>query len=136
MDLWPEALATGDVLAYAEKQPDGELEQEACRILYPAYGTSIGGAAGNLAGMTIGLPVYAGAVVAGHVAGRKQARTVADEDAQEVSVDANVADTMAPDADQAADGKTGPAAPCTTFKRLAKPPQSPSGPSEDEPGTR
>lgn len=136
VDLWPEALATGDVLAYAEKQPDRELEQEAYRILYPAYGTYVGGAAGELAGMTIGLPVYAGAVVAGHAVGRKQARTVADQDAQEASVDADVAANKASDGDQAAEDKASPAAFFTTMKRMAKNPKSQPGPTEDEPETR
>ena len=71
-ELYPEALATGDVLAYAEQKEDEALVAEGHRILYPAYGTYVGGAAGEFVGMTIGLPVYAGAVVAGHVAGRTQ----------------------------------------------------------------
>lgn len=103
VDLWPEALATGDVLAYAKKQPDRALEQEAYNILYPAYGTSIGGAAGNVGGLPVGIPVYAGAVVAGHVAGRKQARTVADQYVQPASVDIDVASAMVAEADGAAD---------------------------------
>ena len=69
-ELYPEAIATGDALAYAAELNDEELVAEGHRILYPAYGTYLGGAAGEAAGMTIGLPFYAGAVVAGHVAGR------------------------------------------------------------------
>ena len=68
--LYPEAIATGDALAYAERHDDEALVVEGRRILYPAYGTYLGGAAGQAVGMTIGLPIYAGAVVAGHVAGR------------------------------------------------------------------
>jgi hypothetical protein len=68
--LYPEAIATGDALAYAEQRHDEALVAEGHRILYPAYGTYLGGAAGQVVGMTIGLPIYAGAVVAGHVAGR------------------------------------------------------------------
>ena len=69
-ELYPEAIATGDALAYAERMDDESLVAEGHRILYPAYGTYVGGAAGQVAGMTIGLPLYAGAVVAGHAAGR------------------------------------------------------------------
>lgn len=69
-ELYPEAIATGDALAYAARKDDRNLVAEGRRILYPAYGTYVGGAAGEVVGMTIGLPIYAGAVVAGHVAGR------------------------------------------------------------------
>lgn len=84
-ELYPEALATGEALAYLEREresrdddagdgPAGDGDEprlaEARRILYPAYGTYVGGAAGQFVGLTIGLPVYAGAVVAGHATGR------------------------------------------------------------------
>ncbi len=69
-ELYPEAIATGDALAWAEQHDEEGLVTEGHRILYPAYGTYIGGAAGQAVGMTIGLPIYAGAVFAGHVAGR------------------------------------------------------------------
>lgn len=90
-ELYPEAIATGEALAYLEDRPHGPgctdvaeedaeasaeprpLEPplaEARRILYPAYGTYVGGAAGQFVGLTVGLPVYAGAVVAGHATGR------------------------------------------------------------------
>ena len=80
--LYPEAIATGDALAYAERHDEEALVTEGHRILYPAYGTYIGGAAGQAVGMTIGLPIYAGAVVAGHVAGRLPTED-ASEDASE-----------------------------------------------------
>ena len=80
--LYPEAIATGDALAYAERHDEEALVTEGHRILYPAYGTYIGGAAGQAVGMTIGLPIYAGAVVAGHVAGRLPTEDVS-EDASE-----------------------------------------------------
>ena len=73
LDLWPQAIATGDVLAYAERHRDAELEREEYRILYPAYGASLGGVVGDaLAGAAL-LPIYAGTVVAGHVVGRWEA---------------------------------------------------------------
>lgn len=102
-ELYPEAIATGEALAYLESEPRGtgcddppdddgmsqeprRLEPplaEARRILYPAYGTYVGNAAGEAVGMTIGLPVWAGAVVAGHVTGRavNRAEATGDTDA-------------------------------------------------------
>ena len=78
-NLWPEAIATGDALAYAEQQKDPDLEQEGYRILYPAYGTYLGGSIGDFV-VPVALPIYAGAVVAGHAVGRIQARMVPDTD--------------------------------------------------------
>ncbi len=75
--LWPEAIATGDAIAYADRQDDPDLQREAYRILYPACGTYVGGAVGDLAA-PVALPVYAGAVVAGHAVGRTQAALVPD----------------------------------------------------------
>lgn len=95
-ELYPEAIATGEALAYLEVEtpsagrlPDEHAATagdeprlaEARRILYPAYGTYVGGAAGQFVGLTIGLPVYAGAVVAGHATGRAANRF--DHDASE-----------------------------------------------------
>jgi hypothetical protein len=69
--LWPEAIATGDAIAYAGQQGDAELERETYRILFPAYGTYVGGSIGDYA-TPVALPVYAGAIVAGHAVGRVQ----------------------------------------------------------------
>lgn len=75
--LWPEAIATGDAIAYAEHHDDVGLERESYRILFPAYGTHVGGALGRFA-PPVTLPIYAGAVVAGHAVGRVQAGLVSD----------------------------------------------------------
>ena len=77
VSLWPEAIATGDAIAYAEQHHDPDLERESYRILYPAYGTYVGGSLGRFA-QPVALPIYAGAVVAGHAVGRVQARMVED----------------------------------------------------------
>lgn len=88
--LYPEALATGDALAHLAERDDAEPRlAEARRILYPAYGTYVGGAAGEVVGLTVGLPVYAGAVVAGHVAGRWPA------EARQRGADGEIADGIA-----------------------------------------
>lgn len=75
--LWPEAIATGDAIAYAGQQANPELERESYRILFPAYGTYLGGSVGDYVAPAA-LPIYAGAVVAGHAVGRVQARLVPD----------------------------------------------------------
>jgi len=64
LDLWPQAIATGDVLAYAERHRDTDLEREEYRILYPAYGASLGGVVGDAVAGVAFLPIYAGSVVA------------------------------------------------------------------------
>ena len=78
VSLWPEAIATGDALGYLRAEENFEQEEEAYRILYPAYATYIAGAA------TPFLPygdfaVKAGAVIPGHLVGRWKAREVKQE---------------------------------------------------------
>lgn len=99
--LYPEALATGDALAHLAERDDADARlAEARRILYPAYGTYVGGAAGEVVGLTVGLPVYAGAVVAGHVVGRWPA--AAGERGADAEIDERVpAESAADDADDA-----------------------------------
>jgi hypothetical protein len=77
VDLWPEAIATGDAIAYAERHGAAELEREEYRILYPAYGASVGGVVGDAVAGAF-LPIYAGTVIAGHLVGRWEARQVDD----------------------------------------------------------
>ena len=81
VSLWPEAIATGDAIAYAQENDESELERESYRILFPAYGTYVGGAVGDFVA-PVALPIYAGAVVAGHAVGRIQARSVPDAEAE------------------------------------------------------
>jgi len=98
VNLWPEAIATGDAIAYAEKQGEPELEKETYRILYPAYGTYLGGNVAELLVAPIALPIYAGTIVAGHVAGRTKAAGVSEKtNAPEWSS----ADALAADAERA-----------------------------------
>jgi hypothetical protein len=76
--LWHEAVASRDALAYVEASGSPEEQQEAYRLLYPAYGTYVGSAVSDFV-PGLGIIPYAGAVVAGHVAGRVQGRFVASE---------------------------------------------------------
>jgi hypothetical protein len=81
VSLWPEAIATGDAIAYAQDNDASELERESYRILFPAYGTYVGRAIGDFAA-PVALPIYAGAVVAGHAVGRVRARSVPNVEAE------------------------------------------------------
>ncbi|TWU24380.1 hypothetical protein Pla52o_23070 [Novipirellula galeiformis] len=67
--LWHETLASQDVFAYLEERQDVPAIIEANRILYPAYGTYVGGALGNFV-PSYSLPIYYGMVIAGHANGR------------------------------------------------------------------
>lgn len=82
--LWPEAIATGDAIAYAEQHKDPDLERESYRILFPAYGTYVGGAVGRFV-PPVALPIYVGPVIAGHAVGRVEARLVPDPEAEAVA---------------------------------------------------
>lgn len=65
--LWHERVATRDVMDYVTKREDRDLQREAYRILYPAYGTYVGGAIGNVV-PDYADPIYLGAVIFGHAA--------------------------------------------------------------------
>lgn len=73
--LYHESVATRDVIAYSQATHRESLEQEAYRVLYPAFGTYIGGAMGTVL-PTLSIPAYYGSVVLGHAAGRWQAAQV------------------------------------------------------------
>jgi hypothetical protein len=76
--LWHEAVASRDALRYVSATGSPESQEEAYRLLYPAYGTYIGNAVGDIL-PGAGIIPYAGAVVAGHIVGRIQGHRVADE---------------------------------------------------------
>jgi hypothetical protein len=92
--LWYEAVASRDALAYVRTNGSPEDQEEAYRLLYPAYGTYVGSAVGGfLPG--VGIIPYAGAVVGGHVAGRIEGRRIADQTRRAIAqraVEAEVAD--------------------------------------------
>lgn len=69
--LWHERTATNDILAYVRDRNDPELQREAARVLYPAYGTYVGNAAGTLL-PTASTPLYLASVIAGHIAARRE----------------------------------------------------------------
>ena len=73
--LYHESIATRDAIAYAQRTEDPELQRETYRILYPAYGTYVGGALGSVLPLA-SLPAYYGSVILGHAAGRWQANQI------------------------------------------------------------
>ena len=80
--LWHEAVATRDALDYLHDFGTLEERQEAYMLLYPAYGTYVGGAIGDWV-PGYGFAAYAAAVVGGHAVGRVQAARL--EPRQEIS---------------------------------------------------
>ncbi len=73
--LWHERVATGDVMAYVAATGDAELQREAYRILYPAYGTYVGGALGFVLPRYAD-PLYYGSVIVGHAAAHHHAYAI------------------------------------------------------------
>lgn len=71
--LWYEAVATNDALGYLHTEGSVEEEQDAYRILYPAYGTYISGTISDFAPWNSEL-VLAATVIPLHVAGRMKGR--------------------------------------------------------------
>jgi len=82
--LWHEAIATNDALSYVQEYGTAEEQREAYRLLYPAYGTYVAGAANDFipASRTGGLLIYGAAVVGGHAVGRIQAARIPDPPSQ------------------------------------------------------
>lgn len=78
LSLWPESIATNDALGYLRAEENYADEQEAYRVLYPAYATYIAGAATPLLPYS-DLVIKAGAVIPGHILGRWKANEVKRE---------------------------------------------------------
>ncbi|MFO0011133.1 MAG: hypothetical protein ACK553_00160 [Planctomycetota bacterium] len=75
--LYHESIASAEVIAYLEALGRPDLQREAYHVLYPAYGTYVGGALG-FAHPPATAPIYYGSVIGGHLAGRLQSRTIPD----------------------------------------------------------
>lgn len=72
--LYHEAKATNDALGYLLTESDEQTQKDAYEILYPAYGTYVGGALGGMVGGNI---PYAVAVLSGHAFGRMKSSQLA-----------------------------------------------------------
>ncbi len=73
--LYHESVASSDVVAYLEAIGTTEQRAAASRILYPAYGTYVGSAAGSVI-PGYGGPLYYVGVLGGHIAGRREASLI------------------------------------------------------------
>lgn len=74
--LYYEAQATGDAVGYMREKDLREMEKEGYKILYPAYGTYVGGEAVNVVDIlspidtAVALGVQLAIVIPGHIVGR------------------------------------------------------------------
>ncbi|MEZ6138112.1 MAG: hypothetical protein R3C53_24780 [Pirellulaceae bacterium] len=73
--LYHESIASSDVIAYLEARGTREEQAAAARVLYPAYGTYAGSAAGSVV-PAYSSPLYFGGLLTGHAAGRLEARRI------------------------------------------------------------
>jgi hypothetical protein len=76
--LYHESLASNDVYAYLETNGTVEEQADARKILTPAFGTYIGGAAGSVFPQA-SVPLYYGSVVTGHLVGRYQSNRILNQ---------------------------------------------------------
>lgn len=76
--LYHESIATNDVLAYLEQHGTIEEQASARKVLFPAYGTYVGSAAGSVFPPASG-PFFYGSLLAGHAIGRYQAHQVMNQ---------------------------------------------------------
>lgn len=77
-NLYPEALATSDALSYLRAGQDLAHQKQGYNVLYPAYGTYVGGGVGEWLLFPWNYVVYAGGVIPGHIAGRIRSATLPD----------------------------------------------------------
>ncbi|MFM9960966.1 MAG: hypothetical protein ACKV2Q_07055 [Planctomycetaceae bacterium] len=78
--LYHEAQATNDALGYLLTESDEQTQRDAYEILYPAYGTYVGGALGGVFG---GYGTYFASVLGGHVLGRIKSAQIANDTRKE-----------------------------------------------------
>jgi len=78
-NLYPEAKATTEALSYLRAEADREQWKAGYKILYPAYGTYIGGGIGQFLLFPWDVAVQLGVVIPGHVVGRVKAARVPEK---------------------------------------------------------
>ena len=107
LPLWHETVATEDVFAYLQEKQDPVRIAEANRILYPAYGTYVGGALGNLA-PSYAFAIYGASVGVGHLNGRALASQASSSQHQQLESD-TVLPVVTADASEPSDSLVQPA---------------------------
>jgi hypothetical protein len=86
VSLHHEAMATNDALSYMSNQAQYEELKGAYKILYPAYGTYVGGGIAQFMSSPIAYIIQVAAVIPGHIIGRVKASNVEnpnEKDAEE-----------------------------------------------------
>jgi len=78
-NLYHEALATSDALGYLHEEESAELQREGYTIMYPAYGTYLGGGFSQIV-PTYNIWLYGAGVIGGHIIGRSEASRIPDDD--------------------------------------------------------
>jgi len=73
VSLYHEGVASSTALSYIETFKPLEEQKQACYLLYPAYGTYVGGNLGEYVFSTLYWPIYLGGVGVGHIVGRTTA---------------------------------------------------------------
>jgi hypothetical protein len=81
--LYQEGVATGDAIGYYKNDGDAGGEKDAYKILYPAYGTYIGGEASWLYDGPYSWALSAAFAIPGHIVGRIKAANVDDPEEEE-----------------------------------------------------
>lgn len=91
--LWHEAQATGDAIGYLRDRAQTEEEKDAYKILYPAYGTYIGGSLTQFlpVDLATSYAIQAAVVIPGHIIGRIKAAGVDDRGRAVSRVDCHIA---------------------------------------------
>ena len=69
VNLYHEAVASSTALSYIETYKPVDEQKQACRLLYPAYGSYMGGNLGEYVFASAYYPVYLGSIAVGHVVG-------------------------------------------------------------------
>jgi hypothetical protein len=74
--LYHEAQATGDAIGYLQAEGDKAGEKAAYKILYPAYGTYVGGTFSQFIEAPWNYVIQLGGIIPGHIVGRTKALMV------------------------------------------------------------
>lgn len=79
--LYPEALATSDALGYLRAYQPLLLQKQGYNVLYPAYGTYVGGNVGDWLPPPWNYAAFAAGVIPGHIIGRIRSATLPETEA-------------------------------------------------------
>jgi hypothetical protein len=88
--LYQEAVATGDAIGYERVKSNSEGEKRAYRVLYPAYGTYVGGEAVQwipVGATWVAYAIQFGAVIPGHIIGWTRSLFVEDQGASAIELE-------------------------------------------------